>query len=148
MGRGRGRRCSLCTLPGPQVILLPFLLGGTVRQRHLQSWRAGGSPSWFCTLLPSKWPPRVLITFSQCYPNQSPATVFNPTMWDIFLPLKVTSLLLGWRFVFFFFVWSIVLFNVHFIVQRLELFNQQGRGWWFSTVISKTPTHPRDTGDI
>lgn len=28
-GEGEGGRSSLRTLPGPQVILLPFLLGGT-----------------------------------------------------------------------------------------------------------------------
>lgn len=86
------------------------------------------------------------MAFSKCYPNQSPVTVFNLTMWDIFPPLKVTSLLLGWGNLCFSFLFDQLLYSK--ITSQLELLNQQGRAWWFSTVISETPTHPRDTGDI
>lgn len=51
------------------------------------------------------------MAFSKCYPNQSPVTVFNLTMWDIFPPLKVTSLLLGWGNLCFSFLFDQLLYS-------------------------------------
>lgn len=89
---------------------------------------------------------RDMMTFSNCYPNQSTATTFNLTMENIFLPLKPLSLLLGWAicfsflsfllfplFILSFIQWSVLfhLNKTHFTVQHLELLNAQDIGYWF-----------------
>lgn len=64
------------------------------------------------------------MTFSNCYPNQLPATTFNLTMENIFLPLKGLSLLLGRAICFSFLSFLLFLFSFFYPMISFVSFKQ------------------------